>query len=181
MPKKFRIEKRPPSATVRMKKIRQSVVQNVNSVLDEHLRLRRLIVATWRSHAPNFMKSIKSSRKFRLEIFYEIEKHTKSRGKKGRPNASKYSVYRMLNDGTSVRFARMSPDWASKSAVKIIGAYAGSGNAFPSSKPYEGIDARGWEKPLNGSDDGLINPLLEDKMTKAIKQGYRDGFNSVQG
>lgn len=175
MPKRFRVEKRPPKASERMKTIRLAVNQSVNPVLDRHLSIRKEIVKTWKKHAPNFEKKTLPTKKGITEyrIFYKVEGDAKA------PKAS-LSVYRLLNNGTKERWAILSSNWASKTAVKALSSNIGQGQVvgFYKDRAARGITARGWES--NGEDEGVINPLLEDQFTKSVIKGYQNGFKSVQ-
>jgi hypothetical protein len=56
-------------------------------------------------------------------------------------------VFYWLNYGTSVRHAKLSNDWSSKTKVKTLGNFGGSGRVLFVRKKYEGrgIAARQWD------------------------------------
>jgi hypothetical protein len=55
-----------------------------------------------------------------------------------------------LDEGTSVRYATMSPDWQSKTRLKWFGSRAGRGRRLyvRRDRPRPGIEARGWSEAL---------------------------------
>lgn len=177
MAKRFRVAKRPPKSNVRMKAIRKRIDSRMQTLLDEHLALRQKIVKTWQNHKPTFQKQTLQTRKNITEwrVFYNVA------GKVTAPDTTQgKSVYRLLNDGTKVRYVRMSMDWVSKTAVGVIDSRYGKGYAVKSMKDMGGIEARGWETTHDRSTVGLINAILEPKTEKTIVKGFKNGFFAIK-
>ncbi len=84
-------------------------------------------------------------------------------------------IYAYVNNGTSVRYATMTPDWDSKSRVRIIGSYPGRGSrAFISkSHPQRGIAAREWSLVIERKYEREFADAMEQAMGNArIASGH---------
>lgn len=86
-------------------------------------------------------------------------------------------IYRFLDDGTSIRWARMTNDFKAKTAIGIIGSSAGAGGvrfrgkssymARGIKQPDPGIEAR--EFTITIAD--FIRPYWRERMREAGREG----------
>lgn len=153
------------SATIRNKKIRAEVMKRVDKVLSTHVRMRQRATQTWSDHnTPDFKKHITVGRGW---IRWAIEADA--------PNAeaASISVYRLINDGTDVRRAKMTPDFKRKTSPGSLTSRPGRGRVQEISPNFDfpGIEARRF--------DEQINEILEPRLVEAIREGYKVGFGKV--
>ena len=87
-------------------------------------------------------------------------------------------IYFFLNDGTSVRYAAMTPGFRPKTRVKFIGSTAGEGGfshlAFNPPPGPKGIDARKWDEAIAKR----MGPVIIKGYERAMKAGARRSGHS---
>jgi hypothetical protein len=82
-------------------------------------------------------------------------------------------IYYFLNNGTKVRYAAMTDDFAPKTRVRFIGSSAGQGGfshlRFNPPPGPQGIDGRFWDEEIAKK----IKPIALDRYERAMKAGAK--------
>jgi len=80
-------------------------------------------------------------------------------------------IYGFVNDGTSVRYALMSPDFLPKTRPGWIGSGMGSGRVLKIDKthPRPGIKARGFDKEIKKKWEAEMPKLLQRAIDAEVK------------
>jgi hypothetical protein len=156
---KVYLAKRPEKATLRHKRTRTRMKNLMSPLMDKHIALRRKVTGTWSStNKPDFKKLVEESPgkiKFSIEL---IAPNAKS---------ANISVYRMLNEGTKIRYAVMSSDFQRKTSPRVIDSVPGKGGMvnLDLTQINDGIEKREWDEE--------INEKLESRFKKIIEEAYR--------
>lgn len=81
-------------------------------------------------------------------------------------------IVKFLDEGTSVRYAVLSPDWRSKTTPRFIGSGAGSGRVMFVSKkrPQPGIKARHWTDEIKKATLPLFRAEVQAAFARAAKK-----------
>jgi len=111
-------------------------------------------------HKPTFEKEMKVSDK-------EIEGSVLTSGDGSRDNP-----YPFVAKGTRVRYARMSPDFVSKTQPGLISSRRGRGGAIrvDRNKPLPGIEDRRWEEDIARIQKKRLNTRLNKALGRYVKK-----------
>lgn len=112
-------------------------LESLNAMRKTGTKIRadfRKTTATWKGDAPDFEEVISLTAPGPTLVV----------GPTGSDHGA--AKWRWLDEGTAVRYATMSPDWASKTTPKVIGSGSGAGKVLYVKKdqPRDGIEAREW-------------------------------------
>lgn len=79
-------------------------------------------------------------------------------------------IWGFLNEGTDVRYRKMSENWVSKTTPDSLDSGPGAGTPMGWRGDGDGIDARNWSKILANQYDRI----LRDAVAQAMIFGFRD-------
>lgn len=149
------------------KKLRKELRKEIRNHLNRRIYRHRLVSSNWENHKPKY-KRVYEEDGTEIRFAVEIVAPAAEGSTKG------LSVYRLLNDGTSVRRAVMSSDWQSKTIPNFIGNVPGTGfvtGVLPSIN-LPGIKARNWDEEI----DAEVKDQMFDILFKAFDNGLRAVF-----
>lgn len=146
-----------PSIAEMRRQIISGLNKSLNELGNEHTRLRREFVATWKGK-PKFAQVVKASGTVvKLEV--QISGAELNRKK-----------YHWITKGTEIRYATMTHDFLPKTRVGGLQSGMGSGGlAYVSRRnPRPGIQAR--------ETDDIIRYVLDEDELRLIKRGIGEGL-----
>ena len=79
-------------------------------------------------------------------------------------------IYGYINNGTSVRYAVMTPDFVSKTEPRIVNSRAGAGgfSHFSFQNPRPGIQARQYDVTIAKEQAKNIAKILQEEIDRAV-------------
>lgn len=148
-----------------LNRIRKAVAKSISPTIREHIRLRDLATEGWsEENKPEVdVEPIEGAGFFGFRVVMRAEIAEAS--------TDGLTVYQLLNNGTSVRRAKMRSDFVPKTQPGRLGRYGRGGRpvAIRRKFNFKGITARGFED--------TINEQLERPLEVQINGGFIDGFN----
>lgn len=149
-------------ARKKSEEIRNVVSDEILDLFEFGNELRREFVSTWQENKTDFETLIERKGKkiiFKTKVIAPILVGS----------TEGLTAYEMLNEGTQVRRALLSPDWQSKTKVGQISSGKGRGMVVAVKPHYsfKGIEARGVEEKIRKS----IDKDIQARITKAVSKG----------
>lgn len=141
-----------------------AIKKSTSPIMQKHKTLRDQVTKTWgKTDKPKFVPTITLEGQ---TIFWRVKVDAPA------AQSASVSVWRLLNDGTEVMRAVMTPGFIRKTTVGQFTSQKGFGGMAYYSKDIDnpGIDAGGW--------DEKANETLEPEMREAIKIGIRNSNRS---
>lgn len=123
-------------STLSPRRVRAEIL---NALKEEGREIKREltedVTGTWREHKPNFSEPVVRYAGGDALVMVAY----------GQDEAG--DVFRFLDEGTRIRYAKLSPDWVSKTAPGKLKSGQGAGHVMRrgyEAGPHPGIKARGW-------------------------------------
>lgn len=81
-------------------------------------------------------------------------------------------IYGYVSNGTSIRYAVMTPDFVSKTVPHVVSSRAGAGGLshFNFRQPRPGIEARRFDDAIVRQQTRTIQRILQEEIDRAVKE-----------
>lgn len=154
---------RPIPPAEKMRRLRQALQAEIEPVGDEGVKLYGQPTETWSDvNKPAFTSEMGvDPQQIAVRVAMQAT-HAVS---------ASISVFSLLDEGTDVRYAHMTPDFEAKTTPGSLVSTEGRGGFSHLDFPLPGIAARNWT--------GVVNRMLNEEMDRAVRAGLRKGFASI--
>ena len=146
----LKYKKKPPDPFKRLRRVMAEVEKVLIKHGRQHLTQRGKVTRTWKEEKPNHFSTIDIGRDTaKMEITLA-----------GAHGADKWI---WLDEGTSVRYATMTPGFIAKTKVRVIGSGAGRGGKMFVNRrfPRPGIAARHFSDEIGKRQTRKLTPALD--------------------
>ena len=152
----LRYKKKPPDPNKQLRNVMGEVEKVLIRHGGQHLTQRGKVTRTWKEEKPNFFSVIdvkKDTAKMEIKVA----------GEHG------FNKWIWLDEGTTVRYATMTPGFKAKTKVRVIGSGEGAGKLmFVNVRfPRPGIAARHFSDEIAKRQTKKLTPQLD----KAVSRG----------